>query len=40
MQDDCKTLEDLMERADGALYQAKENGATASWRCKVLHQAK
>jgi len=26
MQDGCKTLEDLMERADGALYQAKESG--------------
>jgi len=26
MQDGCKTLEDLMDRADGALYQAKENG--------------
>ena len=26
MQDGCKTLEGLMERADGALYQAKENG--------------
>jgi PleD family two-component response regulator len=26
MQDGCKTLEELVERADGALYQAKENG--------------
>lgn len=26
LRDDCKTLESLMERADQALYQAKENG--------------
>jgi diguanylate cyclase (GGDEF)-like protein len=26
MHDGCKTLEDLMQRADGALYQAKESG--------------